>query len=116
MTWEAHSTLHAVRYLLGEFRQRHLHQQIHHSGEQGEDGEQVQEPGSAHLPFQPDSFPEEGHHVEVEVEVIGMVHGGQHQSAPFLVPVGALHAHTSLPREQQWCWRDAWCWWRSDIS
>lgn len=96
ITREAHSTLHAVGDLLRELRQRHLQQQIHHPGEQGEDGQQVTEPGSAHPPFQPDSFPEEGHHVEVEVEVIGMVQGGQHQSAPLLVPVGPLNTHTGL--------------------
>lgn len=67
ITREANSTVHAVQSVPGDFCQPYLQQQIHYSSEQREDWEQVEEPGSPQSPFQPDSLPEKGHHVEVEV-------------------------------------------------
>lgn len=82
--------------VLGQLRQQRLQRQVHQAGEQREDRQQVEEPGPTEAPLQPDAFPHERHHVEVEVPVIDVVQRGQNQAAPFTEPVGLMDTHTGL--------------------
>ena len=96
-TWEAHSTvLYTVRWVTGKLCKPRLQPQVHQSREQSEDGQHIEEPGTAQTSLQVDAHPQEGSEVEVQVPVMCVVQRGQEEAPPLALPIDLLDTHIHL--------------------